>query len=103
MYAAFLEEMNFAGEGGLHAELLRNRDFEALGRGNLGEPWDNIWAEVNASHNAGLPAVGPSFATLCLRSLLPPLPDLVLIEYAINLHVCRRPAGSSKHGGKLGG
>ena len=31
--AMFYEEINFGGEGGLFAELVRNRDFEALGRG----------------------------------------------------------------------
>lgn len=36
--AVFLEtEINFGGEGGLYAELLHNRDFEALGRGRLGQ------------------------------------------------------------------
>ena len=37
LFGIFFEEINFAGEGGLYAELIRNRDFEALGRGNLGE------------------------------------------------------------------
>eukprot|EP00727_Mastigamoeba_balamuthi_P009599 m51a1_g5261 putative alpha-L-arabinofuranosidase-like protein (1184) ;mRNA; r:108169-112330 len=32
-----LEEVNFGLEGGLHAQLIRNRDFEALGRGVLGD------------------------------------------------------------------
>ena len=38
LYSVFLEtEINFGGEGaGLYAELLHNRDFEALGRGRLG-------------------------------------------------------------------
>ena len=40
---------------------------------------------LNTSFNCGLPAVGPAFTTLCLHSLLPPAPDLVLVEYAINL------------------
>ena len=40
LYSLFLEtEINFGGEGGLYAEQIRNRDFEALGRGNLGEYW----------------------------------------------------------------
>eukprot|EP00727_Mastigamoeba_balamuthi_P007330 m51a1_g3217 putative alpha-l-arabinofuranosidase-like (916) ;mRNA; f:46537-49787 len=30
-------QINFAGDGGLYAELIRNRDFEALGRGDLGD------------------------------------------------------------------
>ena len=38
LHAAFLEsEINFGGEGGLYAELIHNRDFEALGRGRLVE------------------------------------------------------------------
>eukprot|EP00727_Mastigamoeba_balamuthi_P003224 m51a1_g129 putative alpha-l-arabinofuranosidase (854) ;mRNA; f:433766-437101 len=37
LYGIFFEEINFAGDGGLYAELIRNRDFEALGRGNLGD------------------------------------------------------------------
>eukprot|EP01061_Rhynchopus_euleeides_P031143 TRINITY_DN515_c0_g1_i1.p1 TRINITY_DN515_c0_g1~~TRINITY_DN515_c0_g1_i1.p1 ORF type:complete len:707 (+),score=272.89 TRINITY_DN515_c0_g1_i1:50-2170(+) len=37
MYSMFFEtEINFGGEGGLYAEMVRNRDFEALGRGNVG-------------------------------------------------------------------
>ena len=36
----FETEINFGGEGGLYAELVRNRDFEALGRGNLGDDAD---------------------------------------------------------------
>ena len=45
MYSLFLEtEINLGGEGGLYAELVRNRDFEALGRGCVEEcsnvrPW----------------------------------------------------------------
>ena len=35
LYSMFYEELNFGGEGGLYAELVRNRDFEALGRGCL--------------------------------------------------------------------
>ena len=36
LYSIFFEtEINFGGEGGLYAELLHNRDFEALGRGKL--------------------------------------------------------------------
>merc|ERR1719201_1924594 len=35
LYSVFLEtEINFGGEGGLYAELIRNRDFETLGRGS---------------------------------------------------------------------
>jgi alpha-N-arabinofuranosidase len=38
LYSAFLEtEINFGGEGGLYAEQIRNRDFEALGRGDFGD------------------------------------------------------------------
>eukprot|EP00727_Mastigamoeba_balamuthi_P005649 m51a1_g1703 hypothetical protein (1095) ;mRNA; r:501058-510497 len=37
LHGISLEEVNFAGDGGLYAQLLRNRDFEALGRGNLGD------------------------------------------------------------------
>eukprot|EP00727_Mastigamoeba_balamuthi_P007029 m51a1_g2947 hypothetical protein (627) ;mRNA; f:622779-625143 len=37
LYGVFFEEINFAGEGGLYAELIRNRDFEAMGRGDLGK------------------------------------------------------------------
>ena len=36
LYSIFLEtEINFGGEGGIYAEQIRNRDFEALGRGNF--------------------------------------------------------------------
>eukprot|EP01043_Picozoa_sp_COSAG02_P027803 COSAG02_NODE_1655_length_11483_cov_3.754327_4_plen_351_part_00 len=38
LYSMFLEtEINFGSEGGLYAEQIRNRDFEALGRGDLGD------------------------------------------------------------------
>lgn len=37
LWGVFFEDINFAADGGLYAELLRNRDFEALGRGNLGD------------------------------------------------------------------
>ena len=37
LFGAFIEELNFVGDGGLFAEQLRNPGFEALGRGNLGE------------------------------------------------------------------
>eukprot|EP00755_Sulcionema_specki_P028720 Sspe_Gene.90551::Locus_62077_Transcript_1_1_Confidence_1.000_Length_710::g.90551::m.90551 len=37
LYSTFFEtEINFGSEGGLYAELVRNRDFETLGRGNVG-------------------------------------------------------------------
>lgn len=45
LFSLFLEtEINLGGEGGLYAELVRNRDFEALGRGCVDEcpkifPW----------------------------------------------------------------
>jgi len=46
LYGAFFEEINFAGEGGLYAELIRNRDFEQLGRGSVtGEPGPMIGHE----------------------------------------------------------
>eukprot|EP00727_Mastigamoeba_balamuthi_P007028 m51a1_g2946 putative alpha-l-arabinofuranosidase (653) ;mRNA; r:619613-621785 len=41
LYGLFFEEINFGGEGGLYAELIRNRDFEAMGRGNLGD--GGVW------------------------------------------------------------
>ena len=49
--------------------------------------WPRTQAEaLNRSHNCGLPAIGPAFATLCLHSLLPPAGvDLVLLEYGINI------------------
>ena len=37
LFGAFIEELNFVGDGGLFAEQIRNPGFEALGRGNLGE------------------------------------------------------------------
>ena len=38
LYSLFFEtEINFGGEGGVYAELVSNRDFEALGRGRLPE------------------------------------------------------------------
>ena len=37
LFGAFIEELNFVGDGGLFAELVRNGGFEAQGRGNLGE------------------------------------------------------------------
>ena len=40
---------------------------------------------LNRSFNCGLPAVGPAFTTLCLHALLPAAPNLVLVEYAINV------------------
>ena len=46
LHSMFLEtEINFGGEGGLYAELVRNRDFEALGRGCVEDcqttpPWN---------------------------------------------------------------
>ena len=47
LYSMFVEtEINFGGEGGLYAELVRNRDFEALGRGCVdadcpsASPWE---------------------------------------------------------------
>ena len=46
LYSIFFEtEINFGGEGGLYAELIRNRDFEALGRGRL--------ARANGSYSNG--------------------------------------------------
>lgn len=45
-YSIFVEELNFGGEGGLYAELLRNRDFECLGRGNLGAEWSEVVADI---------------------------------------------------------
>ena len=45
MYSAFYEtQFRYGGEGGLYAELVRNRDFEALGRGNLGDPDEPVSA-----------------------------------------------------------
>ena len=47
MYSTFFEtEINFGGEGGLYAEMVRNRDFEALGRGVLSaeDDADEEWA-----------------------------------------------------------
>ena len=43
MFGAFFEEINFAGDGGLYAELLPNRDFETLGRGIIPQrPYRNV-------------------------------------------------------------
>ena len=49
--------------------------------------WPRTQAEaLNRTLNRGLPAVGPAFAALCLDAMLPePFPDLVIVEYAINV------------------
>uniref|UniRef100_A0A7S4FBN4 non-reducing end alpha-L-arabinofuranosidase n=1 Tax=Chrysotila carterae TaxID=13221 RepID=A0A7S4FBN4_CHRCT len=49
MYSMFLEtEINFGGEGGLLAELIQNRDFEALGRGRILMEGGQFGAEFGA-------------------------------------------------------
>ena len=46
MYSMFYEtEINYGGEGGLYAEMVRNRDFEYLGRGATGAPASEAEAE----------------------------------------------------------
>jgi alpha-L-arabinofuranosidase len=60
LYSAFLEtEINWGGEGGLYAEQIRNRDFEALGRGGLRQP---------------------RYANLSLSSLVSPVPNISDLE-----------------------
>ena len=57
LISLFLEtEINFGGEGGLYAECIRNRDFETLGRGNLGEGWAETVADIKRKHDAGVRA-----------------------------------------------
>ena len=56
-YSLFLEtELNFGGEGGLLAQLVRNHDFEALGRGNLGEGWEAAIEAIRRNHDSGIAA-----------------------------------------------
>ena len=61
LYSMFFEtEINFGGEGGLYAELLHNRDFEALGRGKLTS--GEALAKNLSTHTAGTrlsPWLGP--------------------------------------------
>jgi hypothetical protein len=72
----------FTGEDHANAHWLYHRKLARW----TAEQWPATNAgALNSSHNCGLPAVGPAFSTLCLGSLLPPSPDLVVLEYAINL------------------
>ena len=86
----------FTGDDSTRAHWLYHRKFAQW----MHAQWPASQAGVlAASHNCGLPAVGPAFATLCLHSLLPPAPDLITLEYAINVHACRH----SRAGGSAGG
>jgi alpha-N-arabinofuranosidase len=68
LYSMFLEtEINYGGEGGLYAELLRNRDFEALGRAGRPEPAANLsdhapWVAMGGA-TVGLDNTTAPFAT----------------------------------------
>jgi hypothetical protein len=42
---------------------------------------------ANLSRNLGIPACGPSLFAMCLPSLLPTPPDLVLLEFGVNAEV----------------
>ena len=48
----------------------------------FGSPGSNVTVSV---HNGALPATGPSFFEHCLTSQLPAEPDLVLVEFTVNL------------------
>ena len=68
MHSLFLEtEINFGGEGGLHAELVRNRDFEALGRGNLGDTGSALFTSIVTSLAARYPSPNHAHAYLSPR------------------------------------
>ena len=67
LYSMFLEsEINFGGEGGLYAELIRNRDFEALGRGCVSNacdqtpPWERPPLSATLEFDAHEPSPSPS-------------------------------------------
>jgi hypothetical protein len=49
---------------------------------SFGPPGSNLSVSM---HNGALPATGPSFFEHCLASQLPAKPDLVLVEFTLNL------------------
>ena len=72
----------FTGNDHARSHWLYHRKFASW----LARTWPVTNANArNTSYNAGVPAVGPAFAALCLHALLPPAVDLVLIEYATNM------------------
>ena len=74
----------FTGDDHIRSHWLYHRKLASW----LSRTWPNTNGNArNNSYNAGLPAVGPAFSTLCLHSLLPkvePPVDLVLLECAIS-------------------
>jgi alpha-L-arabinofuranosidase len=56
LYGIFFEEINHAGDGGLYAELIRNRSFEA---GNSPEPW-SLMVEGQAKGDIALALDAPA-------------------------------------------
>ena len=72
----------FTGDDHIRSHWLYHRKLASW----LSRTWPNTNGDArNNSYNAGLPAVGPAFSTLCLHSLLPkvePPVDLVLLECA---------------------
>ena len=49
----------------------------------FGSPGSNLSVSL---HNGALPATGPSFFEHCMASQLPAAPDLVLVEFTVNLN-----------------
>ena len=53
MYGVFYEEINHAGDGGLYAELIQNRDFEYSPKdGNKDKDWNSMYAWSVQGNNA---------------------------------------------------
>eukprot|EP00727_Mastigamoeba_balamuthi_P013667 m51a1_g8923 hypothetical protein (1162) ;mRNA; r:818630-822776 len=70
LHGITLDDANFGLDGGLYAQLLRNRDFETLGRGNLGDgqqirttPLDTDMRPWTAVVTQGTATVGLTTAT----------------------------------------
>src|SRR5687768_2897933 len=53
MYGVFFEDINFAADGGLYAELVRNRSFEFLPVDNRSHTGMTGWTPVTGSAGAG--------------------------------------------------
>src|ERR687890_1099459 len=53
MYGVFFEDINFAADGGLYAELVRNRSFEFLPVDNAGYHGLTAWTPTASSGGSG--------------------------------------------------
>lgn len=82
LFGVFFEDLNYAADGGLYAELVQNRDFEYAPEDKTGNDpdWNSRYAWELKSYKADAPA-----EPLCWRSTRQPLfiPTIRIMRYSM--------------------